>query len=226
MSKETDSDSEPQQLQYKVIILGDGAVGKTSIAMRHTEDNFSTTYKQTIGLDFFLKRMALPGDTQVTLQIWDIGGQSIGGKMLKNYIYGAQGVLLVYDITNYESFQNLEDWYRLVRRTFDDDRMPYVALVGNKTDLNHIRAVKVAKHKQFTEENDLKSFFVSAKTGDQVNTTFRQVAADLAGISLTKTELEVEAPVLKAQIVNHEQNDSEIKTPDIRSAQNSKCIIQ
>ncbi|KAF1780466.1 P-loop containing nucleoside triphosphate hydrolase [Phytophthora cactorum] len=208
MSKETDSDSEPQQLQYKVIILGDGAVGKTSIAMRHTEDNFSTTYKQTIGLDFFLKRMALPGDTQVTLQIWDIGGQSIGGKMLKNYIYGAQGVLLVYDITNYESFQNLEDWYRLVRRTFDDDRMPYVALVGNK------------------KENDLKSFFVSAKTGDQVNTTFRQVAADLAGISLTKTELEVEAPVLKAQIVNHEQNDSEIKTPDIRSAQNSKCSIQ
>ncbi|KAL3669678.1 hypothetical protein V7S43_005060 [Phytophthora oleae] len=226
MSKETDSDSEPQQLQYKVIILGDGAVGKTSIAMRHTEDNFSTTYKQTIGLDFFLKRMALPGDTQVTLQIWDIGGQSIGGKMLKNYIYGAQGVLLVYDITNYESFQNLEDWYRLVRRTFDDERMPYVALVGNKTDLNHLRAVKVAKHKQFTEENDFKSFFVSAKTGDQVNPTFRQVAADLAGIPLTKTDLDVEAPVLKAQIINHEQNDPDIKTPDIRNTQNPKCSIQ
>ncbi|OWZ06314.1 Ras family GTPase [Phytophthora megakarya] len=230
MSKETDSDSEPQQLQYKanseVIILGDGAVGKTSIAMRHTEDNFSATYKQTIGLDFFLKRMALPGDTQVTLQIWDIGGQSIGGKMLKNYIYGAQGVLLVYDITNYESFQNLEDWYRLVRRTFDDGHMPYVALVGNKTDLNHLRAVKVAKHKQFTEENDLKSFFVSAKTGDQVNTTFRQVAADLAGVALTKSDLDVEAPVLKAQIVNHEQNDPDIKTPGIRNVQNAKCSLQ
>ncbi|GLE09638.1 hypothetical protein PINS_up021375 [Pythium insidiosum] len=90
MSKDTDSDYEPQQLQYKVIILGDGAVGKTSIAMRHTEDNFSNVYKQTIGLDFFLKRLVLPGDTQVTLQIWDIGGQSIGGKMLKNYIFGAQ----------------------------------------------------------------------------------------------------------------------------------------
>ncbi|KAK1936735.1 Ras-related protein Rab-28 [Phytophthora citrophthora] len=210
----------------QVIILGDGAVGKTSIAMRHTEDNFSTTYKQTIGLDFFLKRMALPGDTQVTLQIWDIGGQSIGGKMLKNYIYGAQGILLVYDITNYESFQNLEDWYRLVRRTFDDGRMPYVALVGNKTDLNHLRAVKVAKHKQFTEENDFKSFFVSAKTGDQVNPTFRQVAADLAGIPLTKTDLDVEAPVLKAQIINHEQNDPDVKTPDIRNTQNPKCSIQ
>ncbi|CEG37337.1 ras family [Plasmopara halstedii] len=225
MSKETDSDSEPRQLQYKVIILGDGAVGKTSIAMRHTEDNFLTTYKQTIGLDFFLKRMAMPDDTQVTLQIWDIGGQSIGGKMLKNYIYGAQAVLLVYDITNYESFQNLEDWYRLVRRTFDDERMPYVALVGNKSDLNHLRAVKDTKHKQFTEENDLKSYLVSAKTGDEVNTTFRQVAADLAGIALTKADLEREVPVLKAQIINHEQNDPDVKTTDIRST-NSKCSIQ
>ncbi|RLN21263.1 hypothetical protein BBJ28_00002848, partial [Nothophytophthora sp. Chile5] len=216
-------------LDGQVIILGDGAVGKTSIAMRHTEDNFSATYKQTIGLDFFLKRMALPGDTQVTLQIWDIGGQSIGGKMLKNYIFGAQGVLLVYDITNYESFQNLEDWYRLVRRTFDDDRMPYVALVGNKSTS---RSPASGRKKdsdltvcQFTEENDLKSFFVSAKSGDQVNTSFRQVAADLAGIALTKTDLEVEAPVLKAQIINHEQHDPDVKTADIRSS-SQKCCLQ
>ena len=55
---------------------------------------------------------------QVALQIWDIGGQTIGGKMIGNYIYGAHAVLLCYDITNYQSFQNLEDWYRLVRRTF------------------------------------------------------------------------------------------------------------
>lgn len=168
-------------------------------------------------------------------------------------------MLLVYDITNYESFQNLEDWYRLVRRTFDDDRMPYVGLVGNKSesnacvplyiegmnywlvttgltptlvgpsikpaDLNHLRAVKAAKHKQFAEENDLKSFFVSAKTGDQVNATFRQVASDLAGIVLSKTDLEVEAPVLKAQIVNHEQNDPDVKSPDIRTKA-GKCVLQ
>ncbi|OQR88877.1 ras family GTPase [Thraustotheca clavata] len=94
------SDHELEQLQFKVIILGDGAVGKTSIAMRHTENTFSNVYKQTIGLDFYLKRLSLPGDVQ------DIGGQTIGGKMLKNYIFGAHVVLLVYDITNYESFDN------------------------------------------------------------------------------------------------------------------------
>lgn len=66
---------------------------------------------------------------------------------------------------------------------------------------------------------------MSAKTGDQVNATFRQVAADLAGIVLSKTDLEVEAPVLKAQIVNHEQNDPDVKSPDIR-AKASKCVLQ
>ena len=99
-----------------MILLGDGATGKTSIAMRFTEDHFAQQYKQTIGLDFFNKTLVLPGDVHVTLQIWDIGGQTIGGKMIGNYIFGAQAVLLCYDITNYQSFQDLEDWYNLVTR--------------------------------------------------------------------------------------------------------------
>ena len=127
------SDEEPEQLQCKLILLGDGAVGKTSIALRFTEDHFATQYKQTIGLDFFMKRIVLPGDIHIAMQVWDIGGQSIGSKMLGNYIYGAHVVLLCYDITNYQSFQNLEDWYRLVRRTFGSRALPYVALIGNKS---------------------------------------------------------------------------------------------
>ena len=128
-ANENSSDDEPEQLQYKVILLGDGATGKTSIAMRFTDDHFAQQYKQTIGLDFFIKRLVLPGEVcccqrirgcwmslslthrsldlqvNVALQIWDIGGQTIGGKMIGNYIYGAQAVLLCYDITNYQSFQ-------------------------------------------------------------------------------------------------------------------------
>lgn len=91
-------------------------------------------------------------------------------------------------------------------------------------DLNHLRAVKAAKHKQFVEENDLKSFFVSAKTDDQVNASFRQIAADLAGIALTRTDLDVEMPVLKAQIINHEQHDPDVKTPDIRANPRACCL--
>jgi len=201
---ESDSEDEPEQLQCKVILLGDGAVGKTSIALRFTQDHFAQQYKQTIGLDFFMKRVTLPGDVQVALQTWDIGGQSIGGKMIGNYIFGAHVVLLCYDITNYQSFQNLEDWYRLVRRTFDKGNLPYVALVGNKTDLNHLRAVKLDKHNAFADENDMYSFFMSAKSGDNVDSTFFRVAADWAGVVLTKPELEVAAQPVVAHIINHD----------------------
>lgn len=107
--------------------------------MRFAEDSFSAAYKQTVGVDFFIRRMNIArwgksiclkyhylflhdyacvihfiiiifSNIQVALQIWDIGGQSIGSKMVSNYIAGAHAVLLCYDITNYESFANLEDW--------------------------------------------------------------------------------------------------------------------
>ena len=197
----SDDESEEEQLQFKVILLGDGAVGKTSIAMRFTEDYFARTYKQTIGLDFFIKRLVLPGDIHVALQTWDIGGQSIGGKMIGNYIFGAHAVLLCYDISNYQSFQNVEDWYRLVRRTFEKSSMPYVALVGNKTDLNHMRTVKPEKHSAFAEENDMYSYTMSAKTGDQVNACFYRIAADLAGVVLTKPEAQVAQQCVRAEQV-------------------------
>eukprot|EP00854_Cymbomonas_tetramitiformis_P022778 gene22778-27498_t len=207
---ESDSEEEPEQLQYKVIIVGDGAVGKTSIAMRFTEDYFSKSYKQTIGLDFFIKQLVLPGDIHVAIQLWDIGGQTIGGKMIGNYIFGAQAVMLVYDISNYQSFQNLEDWYALVRRTFDKDNLPYVALVANKADLTHLRTVKPEKHNEFADANDMYSYFLSAKTGDNVASTFYRIAADLAGVVLTKPEIEVASKVVRAEIVNHPNDGKDV----------------
>ena len=88
-----DSDDEPENLQYKVVVLGNGTVGKTSVIMRFCEDHFARSYKQTIGVDFFVKRLELPGNVQVALQVWDIGGQSIFGKMIQTYIYEANAVI-------------------------------------------------------------------------------------------------------------------------------------
>lgn len=202
-----DDEVEPEQLQFKVVILGDHAVGKTSLALRFCEDHYSTQYKQTMALDFFLKRVVLPGDTHVCMNIWDIGGQSIGGKMVPNYIHGCHAVLFVYDITTYQSFQHLEDWMQLVRRTFTGKQMPYMALVANKQDLTHLRAVKVEKHNQFAEENDVFSYYVSARTGLQVHASFYRIAADLAGVALTKPEIEVAQKPLVAELINHPRND-------------------
>jgi Ras-related protein Rab-28 len=144
-------------------LLGDGAVGKSSIATRFSQEAFNQTYKQTIGLDFFIKRIVLENGTNIAMQLWDIGGQSIGSKMISNYIHGAHAVLLCYDITNSESFQNLEDWHMVVRRacttsSSEDSSssgqaaMPFMALVGNKCDLSHMRAVRTERAHAFADE--------------------------------------------------------------------------
>uniref|UniRef100_A0A8C7DP45 RAB28, member RAS onco family n=2 Tax=Oncorhynchus TaxID=8016 RepID=A0A8C7DP45_ONCKI len=86
----SDSEEDSQDKQLKIVVIGDGASGKTSLATRFAQEAFGKQYKQTIGLDFFLKRITLPGNLNVTLQVWDIGGQTIGGKMLDKYVYGAQ----------------------------------------------------------------------------------------------------------------------------------------
>lgn len=81
-----------------------------------------------------MRRLELPPKHHISLQIWDIGGQSIGSKMVTNYIAGAHAVLFCYDITNYESFANLEDWFRMVVKVFPiGSVMPLMALIGNKS---------------------------------------------------------------------------------------------
>ncbi|XP_078257386.1 ras-related protein Rab-28 isoform X1 [Rhinoraja longicauda] len=212
----SDSEDDIQDRQLKIVILGDGASGKTSLAMRFAQEAFGKQYKQTIGLDFFLKRISLPGNLNVTLQVWDIGGQTIGGKMLDKYIYGAQGILLVYDITNYQSFENLEDWYAAVKKVNDEsEQQPLVALVGNKIDLEHMRTVKTDKHQRFCQENNISGHFVSAKTGDSVFLCFQRFAADIIGIKLNKAEIEQSQRVVKADIVNYSQEPVSLLQPDI-----------
>ena len=162
----------------------------------------------------------------VTIQLWDIGGQSIGSKMLKNYIYGANAVVLCYDITSYESFQNLEDWYRLVKETAKGKmEVPHTALLANKVDLSHIRAVKQGLHDAFVDEFDVKSFTTSAKTGDGVDESFYKIAADLSGVVLTKPAVQVSRRVVAAEIIDHQKDDPNIKTLPI-AQRKGKCSIQ
>ncbi|KAM8968134.1 ras-related protein Rab-28 isoform X1 [Sminthopsis crassicaudata] len=220
----SDSEEECQDRQLKIVLLGDGTSGKTSLATRFAQEAFGKQYKQTVGLDFFLKRITLPGNLNVTLQVWDIGGQTIGGKMLDKYIYGAQGILLVYDITNYQSFENLEDWHSMVKKVNEEsETQPLVALVGNKIDLEHMRTVKSDKHLRFCQENGLSSHFVSAKTGDSVFLCFQRVAAEILGIKLNRAEIEQSQRVVKADIVNYNQ---EPVSKTINPPRSSMCTVQ
>uniref|UniRef100_A0A8C6UJ17 Ras-related protein Rab-28 n=1 Tax=Neogobius melanostomus TaxID=47308 RepID=A0A8C6UJ17_9GOBI len=221
----SDSEEESQDRLLKIVVIGDGACGKTSITTRFAQEAFGKLYKQTIGLDFFLKRISLPGNLNVTLQVWDIGGQTLGGKMLDKYIYGAHGVLLVYDITNSQSFENLEDWFTMVKKANEEsDVPPVISLVGNKIDLEHMRTVKADKHQRFCQENSLLSQFVSAKTGDSVSVSlFPKVAAEIIGVKLNKAEIEQSQRVVKADIVNYSQ-DSVART--VNPPRSSMCVVQ
>eukprot|EP00397_Hematodinium_sp_SG-2012_P064679 GEMP01091955.1.p1 GENE.GEMP01091955.1~~GEMP01091955.1.p1 ORF type:complete len:234 (+),score=52.80 GEMP01091955.1:127-828(+) len=222
-----DDQSEPECVQYKVIIVGDGAVGKTSLVLRFADDAFGKQYKQTIGVDFFVKRVMLPQNVEVRLQLWDIGGQSIGAKMLSNYIFGSDAVVFVYDVTNYQSFQNLEDWMHLVKNSIEGTKCIKV-LVANKSDLDHLRTVKKDRHEDYADEHFTHklSFCVSAKTGAQVEPTFVKIAAELAGINLSYNDLMAREKQVGATIVAHPRHDPEygdVNAEDIKAGR--KCAI-
>ena len=199
----------------KLILLGNGSVGKTSIIARFTEDGFTKVYKQTVGLDFFEKLVTLRGEKRARLQIWDIGGQSIGSKMLGKYIYGSDVVFLCYDVTDEKSFSDAEDWLRMVTTTFETQGAteggkktpPQIYLCGNKIDLQHLRKVRESQHDNFVEENNLKGgFFTSAQSGDNVTTVFYDAAAKAVGIKLSAYELEFTKKVLAVTITKDDSN--------------------
>ena len=142
-SDDSSDDEEEDVLQCKLVVLGDGMVGKTSLIKQfvHGDSAFDKSYCQTIGLNFYSKDLELQGKGgqhhKIRMQLWDIGGQSIGSKMIANYIFNANIVLLVYDGTSQSSFENLDDWYGKVKECLDahELRVPCVtALVGNKSE--------------------------------------------------------------------------------------------
>lgn len=191
--------------QIKIVIMGDGSAGKTSIINQYCQDAFQKQYNQTIGIDWYSKQLELPGAVHVVVQIWDIGGQSLTGKMIPLHLANAQGVMLVYDVTNQASFDDLEDWLELVRKHCDSNpaTKPHIALVANKLDLAHLRVVRIEAHSGFAKDNGMSSHFVCAKNGDQINVAFRRVVGVITGIEMTKSELQRDAKVMKAEIVQY-----------------------
>eukprot|EP00041_Stephanoeca_diplocostata_P005270 m.59095 g.59095 ORF g.59095 m.59095 type:complete len:231 (-) comp15674_c0_seq4:232-924(-) len=196
---------EASQRTYKFVLMGDGSSGKTSIVSRYAQESFGKQYQQTVGLDWFSKRIDLPGNGTATLQLWDIGGQSLTGKMIKNYIEGADAIVFVYDLTNKSSFDNLLDWMDLVKNYFAPPaKMPRFALVGNKRDMSHLRVVSIDAHVAFAKLHGMSSHVLSAKTGDGVSIMFRTIVGDLSGVPMTKAEADtLNSRVMTAEVVTH-----------------------
>ena len=158
----------------------------------------------------------LRGDKRANLQIWDIGGQSIGSKMLDKYIFGSDIVFLCYDVTDPQSFQDLEDWLKMVQSTIakregkkeSSMATPEIYICGNKIDLAHLRRINEEAHDNFVKRNKLYGgFFLSAQSGDNVKTIFYDAAARSLGIKLSAYELEFTKKIL-AVTVNRSTDDN------------------
>jgi small GTP-binding protein len=120
-----------KQILFKILTVGDGSVGKTTLLQRYVEGMFKEDQRMTIGVNFYLKRIQTR-DFDIALQLWDFGGQKRFRFLLKKYVKGAAGALLLYDLTNPATLENANDWVELVR--MHNSSLPII-LVGTKYDL-------------------------------------------------------------------------------------------
>ncbi|MFX1311525.1 MAG: Rab family GTPase [Promethearchaeota archaeon] len=162
-----------RKLLFKVVIVGDGGVGKSTMVQRLTTGHY---YPQriTIGTDLATHNIEIDDSIAVVLQIWDFAGERRFRLFLPNYTRGAIGCLLCYDITRRNSFDNLIEWYDIVKNNADD---PVIILVGEKLDLADVRrSVEYQQAEEFKEKYDLDYFFeTSSKSGENNNTIFKKL---------------------------------------------------
>ena len=161
----------PAEFRYKIVMLGDGAVGKTAMTTRFTQNFFDSDYKRTIGSDFAIKRLTLEDiDAKVTLQVWDLAGQPRFESVRQGFYRGARGGLLLYDVTRRRTFLNVENWKEEAFKNLKNE-IPIV-LVANKVDLEDSRVVSPEEGEEFAKKNGFIYVESSALTGENVEEAY------------------------------------------------------
>ncbi|KFK30558.1 hypothetical protein AALP_AA7G277600 [Arabis alpina] len=176
--------------KFKLVFLGDQSVGKTSIITRFMYDKFDTTYQPTIGIDFLSKTMYLE-DRTVRLQLWDTAGQERFRSLIPSYIRDSSVAIVVYDVSNRQTFLNTSKWIDDVHRERGSNDV-IIVLVGNKTDLVDKRQVSISEGENKGKEYGVLFIETSAKENFNIKALFRKIAAALPGMdsysSVAKSE--------------------------------------
>ena len=144
---------------FKVVLIGDSGVGKSNLLSRFTRNEFNLESKSTIGVEFATRSIQVDGRT-IKAQIWDTAGQERYRAITAAYYRGAVGALLVYDIAKHLTYENVERWLKELRDHADSNIV--IMLVGNKSDLRHLRAVPTEEAKAYAERNAV-GFFKKMK---------------------------------------------------------------
>ncbi|KAL4585664.1 hypothetical protein LXL04_010287 [Taraxacum kok-saghyz] len=149
---------------FKVVLIGDSGVGKTNLLSRFSKNEFSLESKSTIGVEFATRSINVD-DKVIKAQIWDTAGQERYRAITSAYYRGAVGALIVYDITRHVTFENVERWLKELRDHTDQNIV--IMLVGNKSDLRHLRAVQMDDAKAFAEREN--NFFMETSALESLN---------------------------------------------------------
>ena len=157
----------------KILTLGATQVGKTSIVLRYSEDKFNYNKIATIGIDFKIK-IIKKGNERIKVSIYDTAGQERFQNIVKHYYKGANGVLLIYDITKRDTFKNLDFWIKDLEDNSDIDNL-FIYLIGNKNDMEDKREVSWVEANNYAKEKKLPYIEVSAKTGNNIQKLFDEV---------------------------------------------------
>jgi len=169
---------------FKVVLIGDSGVGKSNLLSRFTRNEFNLESKSTIGVEFATRSIDVDGKT-VKAQIWDTAGQERYRAITSAYYRGAVGALLVYDIAKHATYVNVTRWLKELRDHADANIV--IMLVGNKSDLKHLRAVPTDEAKTFSTENGLSFIETSALDASNVEGAFQTILTDIYRIVSSKS---------------------------------------
>ncbi|PRW59514.1 Rab family GTPase [Chlorella sorokiniana] len=176
---------------FKVVLIGDSGVGKSNLLSRFTRNEFSLESKSTIGVEFATRSIQVDGKT-IKAQIWDTAGQERYRAITSAYYRGAVGALLVYDITKQTTFENVERWLKELRDHADSNIV--VMLVGNKSDLRHLRSVQTEDAKAFCEREGLSFIETSALEATNVEQAFQRILTEIYHIVSKKALASEDGP--------------------------------
>lgn len=172
---EKDDEQNLKLVEYKIILVGDSGVGKTSILKKFINNEFNEDIKCTINIDFFSKSIKIDKNLYTNLKIYDTAGQEKYRALIKKYYQGTDGIILVFDLTNENSFNKLKSW---INEVSDNTEKAQIILVGNKADLIE-RKIDEETAENFAKQRDIKYIETSAKEGTNILLLFEELALDI-----------------------------------------------
>ena len=165
----TDLISQDYDYLFKVLLLGDSDVGKSSLILRYTEETFNSKLVNSIGVDFKMKKKEIDGKI-IKVQIWDTAGHERFRSITYSYYRGANAIIIVFDLSDKKSFISITEWLKQIEKHAKENVFKF--LVGNKSDLIDERKVTYEEAKQYADEHDLPYIETSAKEGININELF------------------------------------------------------